>query len=138
MGAYMAQEKLMPALAIVSPARRTIETWELASEHWKHEPELRFEDRIYEASADTLLRVIRAQESATPLMLVGHNPGLESLAAALLRRQERTSALTKFPTGALAVIDLPIEQWSELQEGTGALERFVTPRSIGVEKDGKD
>lgn len=135
MGAYMAENHLVPARALVSPARRTLETWNIATRTWPaHTPPF-FEDGIYEASADRLLGIIRRQEGHSPLMLVGHNPGMEELAARLLTRAHRVKVLPKYPTGALAVIDLPGDDWAQIATGEGTLERFVTPRALGVAKD---
>ena len=36
---------------------------------------------------------------------------------------------------ARAVIDVPVANWAELEPGSGTLERFVTPRSLGVVKE---
>ncbi|MCS0496140.1 SixA phosphatase family protein [Ancylobacter mangrovi] len=138
MGAYMEKEKLVPTRVLVSPARRTIETWEQVSAGWAGAPPAIYEEAIYESSADALLALVQAQGTVSPLMLVGHNPGMEEFAARLLSREQRARALTKFPTGALAVIDLPVDDWSQARTGSGMLERFVTPRAIGVVKDGKD
>lgn len=134
-GAYMAESGLIPARALVSPARRTLETWDIATRTWpNHEPPI-FEEGIYEAPADRLVAIIRAQNGHSPLMLVGHNPGMEELAARLLTRAHRAKVLPKYPTGALAVIDLPADDWSAIATGEGTLERFVTPRALGVAKD---
>lgn len=135
MGSYMAEEGLLPARAVVSPARRTIETWDIATSGWPAHVKPAYERTIYEAPAENLLRLVRAQEDVSPLMLVGHNPGMEEFASVLLKRGQRAKVLPKYPTGALAVIDLPIASWAELHPGTGTLERFVTPRALGVEKD---
>lgn len=135
MGAYMAREGLLPARAFVSPARRTIETWEIATRDWPAHVPPAYERSIYEAPAANLLRLVKAQGDASPLMLVGHNPGMEDVAALLLRREQRAKMLPKFPTGALAVIDVPVARWEEVAPAAGMLERFVTPRALGVPKE---
>lgn len=134
-GAYMAEQGLLPARALVSPARRTIETWEIATGAWPVTIPPAYEHGIYEAPAERLMQIVRAQENASPLMLVGHNPGMEEFAAQLLQRDQRAKVLPKYPTGTLAVIDVPVERWADLRAGKGTLERFVTPRALGVEKD---
>ncbi len=137
MGAYMDQEGLTADRVLVSPARRTRETWELVSTAMPPVGEAKSEPRIYDATAARLLSVVREQpREVHTLMLLGHNPGLEDLADLLV-----TSGATlplnqmaeKFPTGALAVIDLPVDDWSEVVPGTGRLDRFVTPRSVAPE-----
>ena len=88
-------------LAVVSPAVRARQTWELVSAPLSEPPPTRFEDRVYAASAGALLDIVRAlPDDATTVVLVGHNPGLEDLASAL------TGRWVSMPTSALAVIGL--------------------------------
>lgn len=136
-GAYLAQEALTPDRVLVSPARRTRETWDLVAPHLLGLPEVVSEPRIYESTAARLFAVLRQQPAASHvLMLVGHNPGLEDLAETLAgggARPARERMQEKFPTGALAVIDLPIDDWAAIAPETGRLDRFITPRSLAVE-----
>ena len=70
-------------------------------------------------------------------MLIGHNPGMEELARALTGSEEkdaRRSLAQKFPTAGLAVIDFPIDAWSEVKPGTGRLVQYVTPKILAREK----
>lgn len=137
-GAYMAENGLIPAVSLVSPARRTIETWDIATRNWPPHVPPSFEGAIYEASPEALLALVRRQTGRSPLLLVGHNPGMEGLAALLLKRAHRAKVLPKYPTGALAVIDLPVDDWNGITPGQGTLERFVTPRALGVAKSDGD
>ncbi|WP_341988456.1 histidine phosphatase family protein [Azorhizobium sp. AG788] len=138
-GQYLAQEALMPDRVLVSPARRTRETWELVAPHLLGIPEVLSEPRLYEASAARLLAVLREQPAAAhALMLVGHNPGTEDLAATLVGGGPdgaRDTMHEKFPTGALAVIDLPIDDWADVSPESGRLDRFVTPRGLAIADD---
>lgn len=134
MGDYMVRAGLTPAQVLVSPARRTLETWTAASDSWVSPPPTSYEEAIYEASARELLALVQRRGDGSPLMLVGHNPGLESLTALLVAAADRRRLPAKFPTAGLAVIDLPAENWSKLRTGTGTLERFTAPREL-VEED---
>ena len=76
----------------------------------------------------------RAPDEARTLLLIGHNPGLGSLAASLCgsgakKTLERMS--TKFPTAGLAVIDFDVAHWSDIANGAGRLEAFVRPKDLG-------
>ena len=134
-GAYMAREKLIPDLALVSPARRGRETWDIVRKDLPKTITHHDAPGIYEVPADAILEVIRTVEPGVRiLLLVGHNPGMEDLAALLAKTGEAEALeqmATKFPTGGLAVIDLDVEGWDVVSAGMGFLERFVTPRSIG-------
>ncbi|WP_276119831.1 SixA phosphatase family protein [Pararhizobium qamdonense] len=134
-GAYMAREKLIPDLALVSPARRARETWQLVHEALPDGVAERPAAGLYEVPADNILAVIQATEqNIRTLLLVGHNPGLEDLASLLVKDGDAGAVARireKFPTAGLAVIDFEIGGWDAVAAGTGYLERFVTPRFLG-------
>ena len=134
MGDYLAREGLTPELALVSTARRTRETWALVAERLPAGPPMRHEADLYAASAEGILRVLRSVDAGCRSVLVlGHNPGMEDLALMLAGHgaaAERRRMAEKYPTGGLAVIDLPVGRWADIKAGAGVLERFVTPRSL--------
>jgi phosphohistidine phosphatase len=139
MGRYLAAQELVPDAVLVSHARRARDTWHLA-EGALGKPPAYTEPRIYEAAPEALFAVLRgAAHGIRSLLLIGHNPGLQELAELLTTtasRPARTPWQRKYPTGALAVIDLDIGAWREASPGCGTLERFVTPRSLEQEEDG--
>lgn len=134
MGDYLAQSGLVPDLAIVSPARRAQETWDLARSALACEITQQNEPRIYEASGQAILGVIvGTAPQVRTLLLIGHNPGFHELARALIGsggNSDLARLRQKYPTAGLVVIDFDIEQWSDASPGTGNLERFETPGSI--------
>ncbi|HYI40148.1 MAG TPA: histidine phosphatase family protein [Allosphingosinicella sp.] len=120
-------------LVLASPARRVIETLEeVAAVYGPLSP--RFDERLYLASAATLLEIVRsAPDEAERLLLVGHNPGLEEIALHLSSRDGiglRCEVEVKYPTGTVAQIGMPVEHWSEVKEGAGRIERFIRPRDL--------
>lgn len=134
-GTYMAREKLIPDLALGSPARRAQETWKLIRQALSKKVSDREAADIYEVSAERILDVIRAVEpDIRTLLIVGHNPGMENAASLIVADGDAAAVgrmREKFPTAGLAVIDLDLGGWDEIAAGTGYLERFVTPRSLG-------
>lgn len=133
-GTYIAHEELVADRVLVSPARRTRETWDLVAAQLPPVKVVASEPRVYDASAARLLAVLRDQpREAHSVMLVGHNPGLADLASLLATSgpaAHLSKMMEKFPTGGLAVIDLPIDEWSAIVPGSGRLDRFVTPRDL--------
>jgi phosphohistidine phosphatase len=101
-------------LVLASSAARVRETIAGVGEEYEFGPDVRFDDELYGASAEMLFAVVRAlPEKMTSALIVGHNPGLEQVVAGLTRNDEsgyRDRVEGKFPTAALAVIDLPVEQ----------------------------
>ena len=57
-------------------------------------------------------------------LIVGHNPGLELLIAGLTRVER------KFPTAALAVIDLAARRWAEVESGSGEIVELILPKEL--------
>jgi phosphohistidine phosphatase len=116
---------------IVSPAARATETIEGVVDTYGSLV-LRYDQRVYLASADALLAIVRATDDAHGrLLIVGHNPGLERLALLLGRPgplHEEIAA--KYPTGALAEIAFPIDHWRDAGPGSGTLRRFIRPRDL--------
>lgn len=138
-GAYMTRHSLMPDHVLCSPARRTVDTWSLVAEAFAKPPVVDFDDRLYDASANTILDVVRETGAEIhSLLVIGHNPGLQDLAGLLIASgdlEARERLHEKFPTAALLVIDFAFDDWRKLHRRAGRLDRFVTPRSLASETD---
>ena len=119
MGEFMKKNDFAPDLIISSPAERAKQTAELVKKAANFAAEIRFNEKIYEASPLRLLEVVsEADANAKTLMLVGHNPGFEGLVRVLAGENAR------MPTAALAVLDLEINDWSEIYDECIALEEI--------------
>jgi phosphohistidine phosphatase len=122
---------------IASPAVRVIETLADVSEGYGRAIEPEYDERIYLALTSTLLELVQATEDGIQrLLLVGHNPGLESLAVLLSREGEdplREEIAVKYPTGTVAEIAFPVDSWREVTEGSGRIQRFIRPRDLDPE-----
>jgi phosphohistidine phosphatase SixA len=57
-------------------------------------------------------------------VLVGHNPGLESLVPLLVGGRE-----DHLPPAGLAHLTLPVDRWAAVQPGTATLRDWVLPES---------
>ena len=108
-------------LVLASPARRVVETVE---EVGGLSPQ--FDDQIYSASTAQLLEIVRSvDDSVESLMLVGHNPGFELLAAKLT-----DNAVEDLPTATLVEIELSVDDWRDVDEGGGRLDRVIRPNAL--------
>ncbi|GAB3046306.1 histidine phosphatase family protein [Parafrigoribacterium mesophilum] len=102
-------------LVVVSPASRAQKTWELASAELDSPPLVWIDDRVYAASNDELLGVVRAlPDEAHTVVVVGHNPGMEDLLSLL------TGEPMSMPTSGLAVIGLE-GSWSSAGQSSAKL-----------------
>jgi phosphohistidine phosphatase len=96
--------------------------------------EIGIEPGLYTFDADVVIeRLRRLHDAMSSVMLVGHNPAFEDTALRLSADGELRARLeTKFPTAALATIDLPETPWASICEGTGTLTRFVIPKDLAT------
>jgi len=136
MGAYLASHSFGFDRALVSPSTRTRETWRQLAAALPEVPEPVFDERMYNAAAQTLLTVLKQQpEQARTLLLIAHNPGLHELATMLVATGDvdvREELRENFPTSGLAIIDFALDSWTKLHPRSGRLERFVGPKTIAT------
>ncbi|HEY0103840.1 MAG TPA: histidine phosphatase family protein [Brevundimonas sp.] len=108
MGRALAGRGMKPDLALVSPAARTRQTWDLLHDAFG-DVEVREDEPLYNGAADALRRLVEAAEDeAGTLMVVAHNPGVHLLAVEyLVESAASPSVLDRmsggFPPGAAAV-----------------------------------
>lgn len=125
MGDWLRQHGYLPETALVSTARRTRETWQGLGLRAKP----RFSDALYHAAPEDMLAELRNAHGACVLLL-GHNPGIAELAAALVADAPDHPRFHDYPTCATLVADFPIRAWDALRAGTGAVLAFVTPHDL--------
>lgn len=132
-GAWIAASGRIPDEVLCSTAERTRETLERAVRAWPRSVPTHFEGRLYHADPEALLEFARRPGTADHRMLVGHHPGLHELAVALAAEGDPSDLAAlrdHFPTGALAIIELPADRWQAIRPGTGRLLAFVRPREL--------
>ena len=121
-GQWLKQRGFLPDRVLVSPARRTRETLEEVLRALGY-VEQRQEQRIYDATPGTLMQVADELRDVPRVMLVGHNPGLEQMAALLSSGQ--SGDFRGMPAGAIAVLHLPAD--AMLEPGVAKLAAFWWP-----------
>ncbi|GAY09871.1 histidine phosphatase family protein [Pseudonocardia sp. N23] len=109
-------------VVVCSSSTRTRQTWELASAALRDAPEAQFTDDVYDASAIDLLDVVRGlPDSASCVLLIGHNPGIEDLTTLL------AGELLPMTTSAVAVLTWP-GSWSDVGLIPATLQAHAVPR----------
>ena len=126
----IAERRLTFDAILASPAVRTRQTLHFLG----LEDRARWDQHIYLASEETLLGAIReVSDDENSVLLVGHNPGLQELVLYLARADHdklRRRVLEKFPTAALALLDLDIPSWAELTRGCATITELLLPREL--------
>jgi phosphohistidine phosphatase len=124
---------IAPALVLCSTARRATETLDAILPALERAPEVRLEEDLYLVSTGELVHRLHQIPASVPsVLLIGHNPSIQSTALALARGDDPAliaRVRDKMATGALATLELDGE-WSAAGPGTARLVSFVVPREL--------
>ncbi len=124
MGRLLAEAGEVPERIVTSSALRARQTLEAAARAGGWTAPVQVSRALYEASPETVLDVVRAApDEARSLMLVGHEPTWSALVRLLIG-----GGSVRFPTAAIARIDLDVTAWSDAAAGRGTLIWFLIPR----------
>lgn len=121
-----------PISILCSPARRAAQTAHAVCAMTGTAVDgITWDERIYLASADTLVKVIgELPETRKQILVIGHNPGLEEfllqLAPAALTYQKDHKLLT---TATLAWLELT-GNWWDLTRSQATLRHFIRARDL--------
>ena len=125
-GQLLKTQGIIPDLILSSTAKRALKTTQrvvAGGELAAPVEELR---EFYLAPPATYIEVLQQQNGDVEcILVVGHNPGIEELSHQLTEQAKR------FPTGALAQVELDIDQWGELSlDSPGSLRNIWYPRQL--------
>jgi phosphohistidine phosphatase len=135
-GRWLQSSGYVPDIVLCSTASRTRETWELLAAELDAAPPVRYEQRIYEATALSLLHLLReAGNGYRTVLLIGHNPGIVELAIGIAQMADGPAGepldrvRVKFPTAAAAVLEFEGE-WADLTPGEVRMTDFTVPKEV--------
>jgi len=119
-GVWLKSHRSKPTRVLCSPSQRTRETLERVLAQIGYS-DARFEPRIYDATPGTLFDLLDEHRDTDQLLLVGHNPGIETLVALLATGQ--SGDFRGVPPAGLAWFELN----GALEPGSGTLKAFWSP-----------
>ena len=126
MGRWLAEAGELPDLALSSPALRARDTLRRAHRAGDWECPVATRDALYVFDGEDLLTFLRGfDQPVRRLLLTGHQPALGELVALLAG-----GGRLRFPTAAMARIDLAIDDWAAVRAGCGELRWLVPPRVL--------
>ncbi len=130
-GEYLSRSKFAPAHIVCSTAARTRQTLDGLLGFLSTEPNIDFNEELYNGAERQYFDVIRALTGGHDAMIVGHNPMCSMFAISLCGGGDEASIRKlheKFPAGAVAMFELAGDNWAQLQPGGAILADFYTPR----------
>jgi phosphohistidine phosphatase len=116
MGRRLLGHGFRPQLILASPALRARQTAELVAAGMDClGVEILFEPRLYKPGPTGLIEVIRELDNGCQdVLVIGHNPGLSSLARLLAAR-----CVDDLVTAGVVGLALPVTSWREIRPASG-------------------
>jgi phosphohistidine phosphatase len=134
MGDHIRKHGIKWNVIVASPAVRN----KLTMDEAMPDADIIYDQRIYLASSETILETVADHAGDAKTVLVsGHNPGMQEVLLDLVSEEHEDKlffeAARKFPTASFAVLELDIDDWSELKPRCGKLVHFARPRDLDPE-----
>lgn len=126
MGHLLLERELMPQIILSSSALRSRQTAELVAETVGYSAEVLYRDDLYMAEPDRIIAALQElPDTLERVMIIGHNPGLETFLQILSNRIE------PLPTAVLAHVVLHIDEWALLNSNSeGELVDIWRPKEL--------
>ncbi len=130
---YMAEvlhdREPVPELLVSSVAKRARKTANyFRKEFGIDKSQLLIEDRLYHASPDMILQVIRdLSDDSDIVALFGHNPGITDFV-----NECTTDYIDNVPTTGIAKVQTELEHWPQIDVSDLDLKAFYYPKMIGI------
>jgi phosphohistidine phosphatase len=122
MAERLKEKSIIPQFIVTSPALRTKTTAEIFADYLKL-PNPEFNKAIYDASQQTLLRVINQLPAEHDFIaLVGHNPGISQILYYL------TGDSREVHTSTVALIEFEVDDWKAVSGDLGSLAYYSSPK----------
>jgi len=124
-GALLKDQKLVPDIIICSTAKRAKQTAKIIIDELNYEGHIEYLESLYMAEPEAIFQALQSLPDVEAVMLIGHNPGLETLLQIL------SDGINSLPTAALAKVTLPINEWRQLNmDVSGVLDALWLPREL--------
>ena len=127
MGKFLSKRAEIPELILSSTALRTRETTKLAMEAGNWDVDIELEKKIYGASLEEIINIIKSQDNKyNSICLVGHEPLFSTIITLINNKR------IKFPTATMARISFSTSDWKRvlLEPDKCKLDWFYKPKSI--------
>lgn len=131
---YLEETDVRPELVLCSSARRTRETLSIVLPSLGPSFTARIDPTLYTFESSRLRDQLAAiGDDLAAVMVVGHNPAIQDLASELAGAGSRLPDLrAKFPTCAIARLELDLARWVDIGPAVATLTGFVVPRELGA------
>jgi phosphohistidine phosphatase len=124
MASGLTQQINCPDIFISSTAKRAFSTAKRFAAAFKlKEEDIIKENKIYDASADTLIKLVQSIDNKNETAIIfGHNPGFSQLAYYF-----SGNGAIELPTCGIAIVEFDFNDWQNVAYKNGKLTYFTRP-----------
>jgi phosphohistidine phosphatase len=126
MGNVLLKNELIPQLVLSSSVERCRQTVQEVVEACEYQGKILFLDKLFMAEADVIVDALKLlPDEIERVLVVGHNPGLESMIIFL------SGQIEALPSASVANISLTINAWKDLnKDSRGELIQLWRPKDL--------
>lgn len=130
MGKYLKKIGYRPEYVVSSPAQRAQQTAQLSVEAMKKDESIiKWDEGLYFESALKYIQAVQETPSEVEtMMLVGHNPLIESATTTLSGGREGTGV--RIPTAGLVCLESYAARWQDIKPGTCHIKWMMIPKVL--------
>ncbi|GAB5410128.1 MAG: histidine phosphatase family protein [Balneolaceae bacterium] len=130
MGKYLKKIGYKPEYIVSSPAQRARQTSLLCAEGMKQDENIiKWDKSLYFASSKKYVEAIQqTPNNVDRMMIVGHNPLMESTATVLSGGRESTAF--RIPTAGLVCLESYAVRWQDVKPGTCQVKWMMIPKVL--------
>jgi phosphohistidine phosphatase len=126
MGKVLLKNELIPQLVLSSSVERCRQTAQEVTEACNYQDNILFLDKLFMAEAEVIVDALKLlPDKIERVLVVGHNPGLESMVIFL------SGQIEPLPSASIANISLTINSWKDLnKDSSGELIQLWRPKDL--------
>lgn len=128
-GRWLNENDHRPEVALLSTARRVVDTWAGIAPRLDEAPEIVWDKALFHSSPRTMLATL-ANRAEGCAILIAHNPGMAALAQQLVRDPPTRPEFDYFPTCATLILEFEAASWGDVTPGEGRVVDFIVPRDL--------
>jgi len=126
---WLVEKGFLPDAALVSSARRTVETWERMSTIMPETATMESNPALYLANAEVIMGVLKSQTSPV-ILLIAHNPGIGDFAERIVDAPPKHPKFRRYPTAATTVVEFDVASWDDINWRQGRVAEFIVPADL--------
>ena len=130
MGKFLKKIRYKPEYVVSSPAARAAQTARICVESMKQDEQIIVwdENLYFESSQKYIEAVQQSPNRVDTIMLVGHNPLIETAATVLSGRKKNTAF--RIPTAGLVCLESYAVRWQDITPGTCQVKWMMIPKVL--------